>query len=77
MTNIIDTLKEAFAVQIERGVSNLFFFTQEEHPGNSDSWRARAFPADKLEELASYLQEYTYYRNTNNFPRFYKGFYKP
>ena len=69
----IEQLKECFAEQISRGITNLFFMTQEGHPLEKDEWRMRVIPASDIEELIPHLQDYTYYRNTNHFPRFYKG----
>jgi hypothetical protein len=73
----IETLKEHFSEQIKRGITNLFFMTQECHPGNKDEWQMRVIPATDIEELIPHLKEYTFYRNTNHFPRFYKGSYQP
>ena len=73
MTVLLDDLKEVFKVQLERGVTNLFFFTQEQHPRDADDWRCRAFPSNQMEDLLPYLQDYTYYRTTNHLPRFFKS----
>jgi hypothetical protein len=69
----IEQLKECFAEQINRGITNLFFMTQEAHPREKDDWRMRVIPSTDLSELIPHLQDYTYYHNTNHFPRFYKG----
>jgi hypothetical protein len=68
----IEQLKEYFAEQISRGITNLFFMTQEVHPANKDEWCVRVIPAAELAELVPHLQDYTYYRNTNHCPHFYK-----
>ena len=73
----IEQLKECFAEQISRGITNLFFMTQECHPANKDEWRMRVIPAADIAELIPHLEGYSYYRNTNHFPRFYKGYYQP
>ena len=67
-----EKLKECFAEQINRGITNLFFFTQEQHPREADNWRARVIPKTDLEELVPYLKDYTFYRSTSHMPRFYK-----
>jgi hypothetical protein len=68
----IEQLKECFAEQISRKITNLFFMTQEAHPREKDEWRMRVIPAADLEELIPHLKDYTYYRNTTHIPRFYK-----
>ena len=68
----LEQLKECFAEQINRGITNLFFMTQEAHPREKDDWRMRVIPASDLQELIPHLTGYTYYRNMNHLPRFYK-----
>lgn len=72
MTVSLEVLKDAFKVQIDRGVTNLFFFTKETAPHVDDDWYMRAYPANEVEKLIPYLENYVFYRVTNHLPRFYR-----
>ena len=67
-----EQLKTYFAVQLNRKITNLFFFTQEVHPSVKDDWRLRVIPSSDLSELIPHLSDYEFYRTTTHMPRFFK-----
>lgn len=67
-----EQLKTYFAVQLNRKITNLFFFTQEEHPRELDRWTLRVIPASDLWEIIPGLADYEYYRTTAHMPRFFR-----
>lgn len=67
-----EQLKTYFAVQLNRKITNLFFFTQEVHPSVKDDWRLRVIPSSDLSELIPHLSDYEFYRTTAHMPRFFR-----